>query len=181
VDAQGRVHYSDVLPAQEGALAHQELDKQGRVVRETRPAQPLSPEAQRRSAEESGVRDDAQRREEEQKRRDRALLSTYADEGEIDLARDRALQLEQLTIKGLRARMDRSAARLAYANGQLARYREPGVAEPAHLVQMRDESQSELTQLGELLRQREQVVADLKERFEADKKRYQVLRGTPPR
>jgi hypothetical protein len=174
VDAQGRVHYGDVMPAQQSGLGHQELDKQGRVVRET-PRTLLTPEERRRRTEEAAAREEHQRRVEEQQRYDRALLSTYADESEIDLARDRALELENLTLKGLQARLDRSAAKLASANGQLARHREARAAEPANLVQMRDEAQAELAQIGESMRQREKIMDGLKQRFEADKARFRVL------
>lgn len=174
VDDHGKVHYGDVMPARESGLGHQELDKQGRVVKET-PRTLLTPEERRRRAEENAAREEQQRRVEEQQRRDRALLSTYADESEIDLARDRALELEQLTLKGLQARLDRSAAKLSLANGQLARFRASRVAEPANIQQMRDEAQAELAQIGALMRQREKIMNELKQRFEADKARFHEL------
>lgn len=174
VDSRGKVHYGDVMPQQQSGLGHQELDRQGRVVREA-PRTLLTPEERRRQAEEAAARAEHMRRVEEQQRRDRALLSTYADETEIDLARDRALELEQLTLNGLRARMSRSAAKLSYANDQLARYRAVRAVEPANIAQMRDEAQSELARIGVAIQQRENTMNDLKQRFEADKVRFQEL------
>ncbi len=174
VDTQGKVHYGDVMPPQQSGLGHQELDKQGRVVREM-PRTLLTPEERRRRAEETSAREEHVRRVEEQQRRDRALLSTYTDESEIDLARDRALELEKLAMSGLQARMDNSASKLSFANGQLARYRAARVAEPANILQMRDEAQAELAQAGEAMRQREKTMNDLKQRFDADKTRFQEL------
>jgi len=174
VDAKGKVHYGDVMPTQQSGLGHLELDKQGRVVRET-PRTLLTPEERRRRAEESAAHDEHLRRVEDQQRRDRALLSTYADETEIDLARDRALELEKLTLSGLQSRMDNSAAKLSFANGQLARFRAARVAEPANILQMRDEAQAELAQAGEAIRQREKAMIELKKRFEAEKTRFQEL------
>lgn len=174
VDTKGKVHYGDVMPSQQSGLGHLELDKQGRVVRET-PRTLLTPEERRRRADERAAHDEHMRRVEDQQRRDRALLSTYVDETEIDLARDRALELEKLTLRGLQSRMDNSAAKLSFANGQLARYRAARVAEPANILQMRDEALTELTQAGEAIRQREKAIADLKQRFEAEKTRFQEL------
>jgi len=174
VDTKGKVHYGDVMPSQQSGLGHQELDKQGRVVREA-PRTVLTPEERRRRAEETAAHDEHMRRVEDQQRRDRSLLSTYADESEIDLARDRALELEKLTLSGLQSRMDNSAAKLSLANGQLARFRAARVAEPANILQMRDEAQAELAQGGEAMRQREKIMADLKQRFEAEKTRFQEL------
>jgi len=174
VDEKGKVHYGDVMPNQQSGMGHQELDKQGRVVKET-PRTLLTPEERRRRADEAAAREEQQRREEEQQRHERALLSTYTSEAEIDLARDRALELEKLTLRGLQARMDSSAAKLSFAKGQLARFRAARAAEPANIVQMRDEAQAELVQLGEVMRQREKIMNDLKQRFEADKERFREL------
>jgi hypothetical protein len=174
VDEQGKVHYGDVMPKQQSGLGHQELDKQGRVVKET-PRTLLTPEERRRRAEEAAAHEEHLRRVEAQQRRDRALLSTYTDESEIDLARDRALELEKLTLNSLQARLDSSAAKLSSANSQLARFRASRVAEPANIRQMRDEAQAELAQIGEAMRQREKIINDLKQHFEADKTRFQEL------
>lgn len=174
VDTKGKVHYGDVIPSQQSGLGHQELDKQGRVVREA-PRTLLTPEERRRRADERAAHDEHMRRVEDQQRRDRALLSTYADETEIDLARDRALELEKLTLNGLQSRMDNSAAKLSFANAQLARFRAARVAEPANILQIRDEAQAELAQAGEAIRQREKTITELKQRFEVEKTRFQEL------
>ncbi|MDP2433822.1 MAG: DUF4124 domain-containing protein [Pseudomonadota bacterium] len=174
VDAEGKVHYGDVMPTKQSGRGHQELDKQGRIVKDT-PRTLLTPEERRRQVEEAAAREDHSRRVAEQQRRDHALLSTYADENEIDLARDRALELENLALKGLQSRLDSGAAKLALANGQLARFRAARVTEPANILQMRDEAQSELAQIGEAMRQREKTMNDLTQRFAADKARFQEL------
>ena len=174
VDEKGKVHYGDVMPKQQSGLGHQELDKQGRVVKET-PRTLLTPEERRRRDEETAAREEHLRRVEAQQRHDRALLSTYADESEIDLARDRALELEKLTLTGLQARLDSSAAKLSQANAQLAQFRAGRVAPPANILQMRDEAQAELAHIGEAMRQREKIMNDLKQRFEADKTRLLEL------
>ncbi|MDD5389358.1 MAG: DUF4124 domain-containing protein [Gallionellaceae bacterium] len=174
VDAKGKVHYGDVMPNQQSGLGHQELDKQGRVIRETQRTL-LTPEERQRRAEETAAQEEHLRRVADQQRRDRALLATYTDESEIDLARDRALELEKLTLSGLQSRLNSSAAKLSYANGQLARFRAARVAEPANVLQMRDEAQAELAHGGEAIRQREKIMNELKQRFEAEKTRFQEL------
>ncbi|PIV88410.1 MAG: hypothetical protein COW48_06180 [Hydrogenophilales bacterium CG17_big_fil_post_rev_8_21_14_2_50_63_12] len=174
VDANGKVHYGDVMPSQQSGLGHQELDKQGRVVKST-PRTLLTQEERRRRAEETAAHDEHMRRVEDQQRRDRALLSTFANESEIDLARDRALILERSNLNGLQSRLDSTAAKLSFANKQLARLRAARMVEPANLAQMRDEAQAELEQIGAAMRQREKTMNGLKQRFEADKARFQEL------
>lgn len=174
VDSQGKVHYGDVMPPQQAGMGHQELDKQGRVIK-NQPRTLLSADERRRRAEEIADREEQHRRAEEQQRRDRALLSTYASEREIDLARERAMALEKLARDSLQSRMDTSAAKLAFANSQLARFRAARATEPANLIQMRDEAQEELAQIGESLKQREKTLTELKGRFDDDKDRFREL------
>lgn len=174
VDADGKVHYGDVMPPKQSGLGHQELDRQGRVVKDL-PRTLLTPEERRRRVEEAEANEEQLQRVEAQQRRDRALLSTYANTGEIDLARDRALVLENLNLSGLQSRMDTSAAKLAFANSQLARYRNARATEPANFLQMREEALAELAQTSEAIRQREKSINDLKQRFEADKARFLEL------
>lgn len=174
VDSQGKVHYGDVMPTQQAGMGHQELDKQGRVIK-NQPRTVLTPEERRRRAEEIAEREEEKRRADDQQRRDRALLSTYATEREIDLARERAMALEKLARDSLQSRMDTSAAKLAFANNQLARFRAARATEPANLLQMRDEAQEELAQIGESLKQREKSLVELKQRYEDDKERFREL------
>ncbi|TXT18649.1 MAG: hypothetical protein FD132_2033 [bacterium] len=86
VDEQGRVHYGDVMPSKDAGLGNVELDKQGRVKKET-PRTRLSPEERARLEAEERRREEARRLEEARQRRDRALVTTYVNEAEIDLAR----------------------------------------------------------------------------------------------
>jgi hypothetical protein len=181
VDADGKVHYGDSMPARQSGLGHQELDKQGRVIRD-QPRTLFSPEERLRREEEVRLRAELQRQVEQQQRHDRALLLTYADVSEIELARDRAMELEKLTLTGLQSRLNSRASRLSSANIQLAQFRAARVPEPANLIQFRDEAQVELTQIVEAMRQREKIMDELRQRFEADKARFlelQSLRARP--
>ena len=80
--------------------ARTELDKQGVPVKRTDPA--LTPEQRRaREAEEEQKRA-AAKEQEEVARRDRALVSSYTSETEIDLARSRALATIDAQIESAR-------------------------------------------------------------------------------
>lgn len=177
IDQNGKVQYGDVLPPGQAGQGHSELDKQGRVVKETKRSRLTETERQRQ-AEVAAQQAEEMRRLEDQRRRDMALLATYASEKEIDLARDRAIELENLNIRGLQTRLDASAAKLSFANAYLARYRIAGQAAPASYVQMRDEAQMELSQISELLRQRNKAIEDIQLRFEEDERRYMELKAS---
>ncbi len=180
VDEQGKVHYGDVIPPQESGLGNVELDKQGRVKKEN-PRTRLSPEERRRMEEERIRIEEAKLQADIQRRRDRALLTTYVSEAEIDLTRDRALEQEISNVKGLNARMKSASEKLAYATGQLGQYANSGKTAPRTFIQMRDEAQRELAQLGKLVEQRELAMEEIKTRYEADKLRFRELKAAPSR
>lgn len=171
VDADGKVHYSDVLPPKAAGLGHQELSKSGQVVRET-PRTLLSPEERRRREEEANAQSARKRDAALRERHDRALLSTYANVAELELARARALSMEQALLNSLRLRHEAATKKLAYAQ------RQAGQAESAGVAQMREEAQKELAQLNDAIRQREKAAVDLAQRFDADKARLIELRGS---
>jgi hypothetical protein len=177
VDQNGKVQYGDVIPPSQAGQGHTELDKQGRVLKEIKRTK-LTPEERQRQAELAARQAEEMRKQEDQRRHDMALLATYTNEKEIDLARNRAIELENLNIRGLQTRMDAAAAKLSYANAYLARYRTAGQAAPASYIQMRDEAQTELAQIGEALRQRNKAIEDIKLRFDEDEKRYMELKAS---
>lgn len=173
VDADGKVHYSDVLPPKAAGLGHQELNKSGQVVRET-PRTLLSPEERRRREAEANAQSARKRDAALRERHDRALLSTYANVAELGLARTRALSMEQALLNSLRLRHEAATKKLAYAQLQ----KKAGQAESAGAAQMREEAQKELAQLNDAISQREKAAVDLGQRFEADKARLIELRGS---
>ena len=180
VDSSGRVHYTDTIPPQQAGMGHQELDKQGRVVKDV--------ERTRRTAEEQRQAEEARRRAEEQRqreleqeRRDRALLSSYTSEEEIDLVRDRALELEKLQLDSLNAQMNNASEKLNYANGESKKYSAPGQKVPRSILQMQEEAVDELARIGEMLRQRQQNLEEIRAKYEADKIRFRELKAKAPR
>ncbi|MEW5771565.1 MAG: DUF4124 domain-containing protein [Pseudomonadota bacterium] len=171
VDEQGRVHYSDTMPPQQASQGHRELDKEGRVVREVTRTQQRSTVEKRRAELE-------RQQALERLRRDKALLSSFTTEAEIDLVRDRALELENLQINSLQARMNNASEKLSYANQEIKKFSGPGEKVPKSYLQMREEAQNELAQIGEMLRQRQQNMEQLKSKYEADKLRFRELKSS---
>lgn len=180
VDGNGRVHYTDTLPPQQAGMGHQELDKQGRVVKDVERTRRTAEE--RRQAEEARQRAEAQRqRELEQERRDRALLTSYTSEEEIDLVRDRALELERLQLDSLQAQMNDASEKLTYANGEIRKYSGAGKPVPRSFTQMQEEAQSDLARIGAMLRQRQQNLEEIRAKYESDKLRFRELKSRAPR
>ena len=95
VDDKGTAHYEQTIPPEYADQNSVQLNNKGRVEKrhdvETPEERKASAVAQaKKLADEASVR--------ENKRRDSALLNTYTNEQEIDLARDRSLQQVEARI-----------------------------------------------------------------------------------
>lgn len=97
VGKDGKKYYGQSVPPQCAGLPMEQLNAQGVVVKKIDP-QATADELARKHAE------DAERRKREavskdENRRDRALLATYTSEAEVENARGRALEGNQLQIQ----------------------------------------------------------------------------------
>jgi hypothetical protein len=176
VDEKGQVHYGDAIPPQQSGMGHSELDKQGRVVKQA-PRTRLSPEEQRRLQQEAEQREAQKRERLAQERRDRALLSTYTREDEIDLTRDRTVKLEQASVVNVRLRLERAKKDLAEVEADIAQVRKIRPRVPPYMLSRRTEAQKQVNQLNDEIRRREQDIEKIRARFDADKARWRVLKG----
>jgi hypothetical protein len=177
VDENGKVQYGDVMPPAQAGRGHSELDKHGRVIKQIKRSRLTADELEHQQALTAREAEE-KRKQEVLYRRDKALLATYTSEEEIELARKRAIELENLNIRGLQTRLDASAAKLAAANTLLRQAQAAGGKAPSGHLQMRDEAQGELTQISELLRQRNQAIKDIQLRFDEDVKRFIELKAS---
>jgi len=113
VDEKGVIHYSDKMPPEAADKGRTVLDKQARPVKRIDPA--LTPEQRRAREVEDEQKRAAAKAQEEVARRDRALVSSYTSEAEIDLARSRALATIDAQIESSRsyvAQLDKRKAEL---------------------------------------------------------------------
>lgn len=174
MDEYGQVHYGDTVPPQQVRKEHKELDKQGRVLRET--GQSSLTAGELRHLEEEHRRTELARlHEQEQQRRDKSLLLSYANEEEIDLLRDRALELEMLQINSLKLRREAMLERVRYANTELGK--RPSKSASRELQQLREDGQTDLQRIDELLSQRQAQLETLKAKYAADKQRFRDLKA----
>ncbi len=111
VDEKGVVHYTDKLPPEEVNKGNVELNKQGVPVKKTDPAP--TPEQLRAKAQEEERQRQLAKQQEDAERRDRALLSSYTSESEIDLARNRSLQTIDSVLKSAQAYSEQLTKRQA--------------------------------------------------------------------
>jgi hypothetical protein len=177
VDAEGKTHYGDTIPPQYAGQGNTELSKKGMVVNKTDAA---LTEDQRREKDEG----EARQRVETQKaldveRRDKALINTYTNEKEIDLARDRHLQAAGGIIKTTEVRIKSEQARLDGYRKQTAGFAARNKPVPQDIANEMKEVERELQHLQDTVKQKQQEQAEISAKFEADKERFRELtKGT---
>jgi len=174
----GRTLTGDLPPPECGNVEIRELNRDGSVKRVIEP--PLTPEQKKARELESKQRRERETQAQEQLRRDRALLETYASEDEIETSRDRTLAQRQALIdranqqlkefKMDRKRLDDESE--FYAKRQLPDKLKRALADNATLQQQQ-------------LHAIEDIRADMErinERYDAELRRFRelVMRGATP-
>jgi hypothetical protein len=173
VDEKGVVHYTDKMPPEALNKGSTMLDKQGRPVKRVDPA--LTAEQRRaQETEAEQAKADAKVRE-EVARRDRALVSSYTTESEIDLARSRALATIDSQLESARAYLAHLEKRKAELDGRRAAQGERAL--PAALERELQGNQSELAKTAQFIDQKQKERAAAIARYDADKSRFRELKA----
>jgi hypothetical protein len=174
VDDNGTTHYGETIPPEYANKDATRFSDKGRVEKRI---EKLTPEEQRARDAEDAKKAAAQQAAIEAKRRDTALLSTFSNEQEIDLARDRGLQQVE-------ARINSVTTMLKSANESLAEHRaeQDGLVKqnkkiPKSLLEDIAEGEARVARLQQEQTQNQQELANVKARFESDKQRYRELKG----
>lgn len=167
VDDKGETHYGEVVPPEYANKDKVQFDEKGRVVKDA------SPETGGNS---SGSKTAEQKAVFEQRRKDKALLNTYSNEKEIDLARDRNLQLVEARIKNIQE-IQKSAQESLDGYRKEAKGIATGKQIPASLQADITAAESRMAKLQHDLDEANAKAESVKASFEADKVRYRELIG----
>lgn len=173
VDDKGVVHYTDKIPPEAINKGNVVLDKYGVPIKRNDPA--LTPEQRRKMAEEEARAEQLAKDRELVDRRDRALLATYTVEGEIDLARRRALSTIEQQIQSATAYTAQLTKRKAEVDQRKAALGDKAV--PPVLEREIANIDAELTRQSELVTAKEREIVMVNARYDADKKRWRELRA----
>ncbi len=172
VDEKGVIHYTDKLPPEEVNKASVELNKQGIPIKKTEPAP--TPEQRRAKALEEERQRQLAKQQEETERRDRALLSSYTSEGEIDLARNRSLQTIDSVLKSAQAYSEQLTKRRAALEAKKKAEYADKPAPPA-LERELEGIDTELGRQAELIALKKREIAQVNTKYDADKERWRAL------
>jgi Domain of unknown function (DUF4124) len=171
VDERGVVHYTDKMPPEAVDKGNVELNKQGVPINRTDKA--LTPEQRRANEQEAARAREAARVQEEIARRDRALVSSYTSEAEIDLARNRSMQTINNVILSSQAFSEQLTNRKVDVEAKKAASQGKPVV--AVLDRELESIDAELARQTELIAQKKRESAALMSKYDADKQRWREL------
>ncbi|HYN55367.1 MAG TPA: DUF4124 domain-containing protein [Methylotenera sp.] len=162
-DDKGATHYGDSVPAQYANRENSVISKQGITVQRNKPI----------SYQDKAL----DLAKQEQDKKDKALLSAFTEEGEIDLARDRNLQLDKVTIEGLELQKTNSQKKLLENQKYASDFIKRKKPVPTDLSTDIKSSQAEITKHDQQIAERKASMENIRKRFDDDKKRYIALRN----
>ncbi len=162
VDAKGVTHYGDKLPAQEAGRKNSEMNTQGMMLKQNNV--PIS------------KGDVADQQKLELARKDKILLASYTKAEEIDLARDRNLQMDLAVLQSLEQQKISAENRSARNNKTAEGFKARQKPVPPYLVEELKLSKLESTNIDKQLTQRKLVMEATKARYAEEKARFIALK-----
>jgi hypothetical protein len=166
-DGNGHKACGDVLPEACYGRAYRISDERGTRNVEA----PLTAEQKVQRAAEAKRKQDEERVALDERRRNAALLNTYASIDDIDFMRDRALHAVERELAQAQARYDEIAAR----KRQLAAQVGNNAADSGNLLADFRSADAELKGQQRVIESKRQEMVSVRARFEAEKKRYLEL------
>jgi hypothetical protein len=174
VDEKGTTHYGETIPPEYANKDRAELDKSGRVINKK---EVLSPEERLAKEQEELKKREDTTTALEQKRRDKALVNTYSNTNEIDLARSRNLQQVEGRINSTNSQIKMASDNLLAFQKEADALTKAGKKIHPTLQEDLKESQARLNKLQQELEKSKAEKAAVEARYDADKVRYKELTG----
>jgi hypothetical protein len=171
VDEKGVTHYSDGIPPQYTGRDNAEINPQGVVIKRNKPA---LPQADNQAEEKINQQEIAQ------KRRDRSLLASYTTAQEIDLARERNLQMDEIAVQGLQQRKDNATSRLQAGKKTIDAYVKRNQTVPSDMLLSQADIKAEITRIDQQIAQKLASLEATRVRFDNDKQRFLELKSREP-
>ncbi len=161
VDDKGVTHYGDKMPATDMHRDNSVLNKQGVVIKRNQV-----------NAKSHEVDQEAL----EQKRRDRALRASYTTEDEIDLARDRNLQMNEVTLQALEQRKAGALKRLESGQKSADGFTKRQKPVPEDLSKELEDTKAEIDRIDQQIDEQKSSMDLTRKQYNDDKQRFIELK-----
>ena len=162
IDSKGVTQYGDKLPASDAGRNTTEMNTQGMAVKKNV------------AADKSNELQDQQKLEQE--RKDKILLASYTKAEEIDLAKERNLQLDKAALQALTQQKINVTNRTARNNKLVEGFKTRKKPMPAYLSDELKLSKTEIANIDKQLAQRRLSMAATNARYTEEKLRFIALK-----
>ena len=162
VDKQGVTHYGDRPPSYEESKSNVELNNRGLIMKKNAPIEHKN-EAQ-----------DLQ--QQQQDRKDKILLASYTNANEIDLARDRSLELNKAAMTSLASQKENVAARIARNATTADGFKQRNKPLPANLDKEFKDTLAQSSRIDKQLADRKLEMEQTRKNYADDKARFLILK-----
>jgi chromosome segregation ATPase len=172
VDDSGTTHYGETIPPEYANRGAKQLDK-GRITdrNENFDSDKLKLNKPESEADKAAL---------EASRHDEALLNSYSNEKEIDLARDRNLMQVEARVNSYSTVLKSAQASLDDLHRESDSRTKAGHKVPQSLTEDIAAAQARVADLQKNLDASQKEMISVKARYDADKQRYHELKGQPP-
>ena len=162
VDKQGVTHYGDHPPSFDESKSNVEMNKHGQVVKKN---------------DYVIKKDDTQGLQiQQQDRKDKILLASYTNAGEIDLARDRSLEMNKAALTSLASQKENLAARIARNNTTAEGFKQRKKPLPANLDKEFKDALAQSGLLDKQMANRKLEMEQTHKNYTDDKARFLILK-----
>ena len=168
VDDKGETHYGEVVPPEYAGKDKKQFNEKGREIKKSDQSEETN--SYRNAKEEQMAID--------QRRKDKALVNTYSNENEIDLARDRNLQQVEARINSIQLLLKSAQESLDGYRKEADVANKTGKKVHASLQSDITEAENKMAKLKQDLAKAQEKEASVRASFEADKIRYRELVGS---
>jgi DNA repair exonuclease SbcCD ATPase subunit len=168
----------DKVPPEYQDNATQELNKRGVTVNQSDAAltadqkKALQAETDRKAADSARLA--------EQKRKDKALLDTFTTAKEIDLKRNRDIQLIESNIEAQQTNLKNANDRQLDARNRIEQFKKENKPAPAPVQDEYDRAETAKAKIQAQITQKRKDIAELNQQYDELKKRFVELTGSAP-
>lgn len=171
----GRRICADQLPDACRGRAYRVLDSAGNVTKEV--AAPLSAEQKSERAREESLQKQADEHKREQRRKDQALLDTYATLADIDLSQKKSEDDARFTLQAAQSRVAAARKQQKKLEAEAEFYKKKTL--PADLDKALRAVNHEVKVESELIDVKLRELEQIKTKYDADRKRFLELVSNP--
>lgn len=174
VGKDGKTYVGQTLPPQCAGQASEQINKQGVVVKRNQPAMTAEQRAAKEAEDKKKLEADLAAKEEA--RKNKALLSTYGSEKDLEVARARALADNENAVKQTQIKIAQIEKRGATLTKELEFFQGKNKP-PAKLLQDIKNNEIDRKAQQSLLEAKKKEVDIINAKYDGDKRRYQDLTG----